>query len=133
MQRHIKKVDKLEKKNCQILSDIYAAGKLYNLSIYFGLCAERATSMLWKPFNMTVHHALVSENAFKAVKKVGDSNTLEELVNKVWFDIQLHFGCRGNKGNRQLKPTSFTIKREENGLKYATPVYKESQWPTGET
>lgn len=54
-------------------------------------------------------------------KDVPVANTLEGLVNKAWFDVQLQFGCRENEVNQQLKPTSFTIKVSE----YATLAFKE--------
>uniref|UniRef100_A0A8C7H0V8 ZMYM2-like/QRICH1 C-terminal domain-containing protein n=1 Tax=Oncorhynchus kisutch TaxID=8019 RepID=A0A8C7H0V8_ONCKI len=49
------------------------------------------------------------------------------LVNKVWFDIQLHFGPRGKEGNRRLTPQSFVIKYDENGAKYATMTSSEER------
>uniref|UniRef100_A0A673YJE2 Uncharacterized LOC115208477 n=1 Tax=Salmo trutta TaxID=8032 RepID=A0A673YJE2_SALTR len=49
------------------------------------------------------------------------------LVNKVWFDIQLHFGPRGKEGNRRLTPQSFVIKYDENGAKYATMTSNEER------
>uniref|UniRef100_A0A4W5LWQ9 ZMYM2-like/QRICH1 C-terminal domain-containing protein n=1 Tax=Hucho hucho TaxID=62062 RepID=A0A4W5LWQ9_9TELE len=49
------------------------------------------------------------------------------LVNKVWFDIQLHFGPRGKEGNRRLTPQSFVIRYDENGAKYATMTSKEER------
>ncbi|KAL1006193.1 hypothetical protein UPYG_G00069070 [Umbra pygmaea] len=51
--------------------------------------------------------------------------TPKGLANKVWFDIQLHFGRRGKEGNRQLTPQSFVITRNENGIKYAKMISKE--------
>ncbi len=42
----------------------------------------------------------ISKNDLKAIEKALDLNTPEGLVNKVWFDVQLHFGRRGNEGNR---------------------------------
>ncbi|CAB1323929.1 unnamed protein product [Coregonus sp. 'balchen'] len=48
------------------------------------------------------------------------------LVQKVWFHLQLHLGQRGKEGNRQLKPNSFLVKTDENGLRYATLAYNES-------
>ncbi|XP_045069320.1 uncharacterized protein LOC121572346 [Coregonus clupeaformis] len=49
------------------------------------------------------------------------------LVNKVWFDIQVHFGPRGKEGNRWLTPQSFVIKYDENGAKYATMISREER------
>ncbi|KAK6300212.1 hypothetical protein J4Q44_G00283100 [Coregonus suidteri] len=49
------------------------------------------------------------------------------LVNKVWFDIQVHFGPRGKEGNRRLTPQSFVIKYDENGAKYATMISNEER------
>uniref|UniRef100_A0A4W5P5V1 ZMYM2-like/QRICH1 C-terminal domain-containing protein n=1 Tax=Hucho hucho TaxID=62062 RepID=A0A4W5P5V1_9TELE len=49
------------------------------------------------------------------------------LVNKVWFDIQLHFGPRGKEGNRRLTPQSFVIRYDENGAKYATMTSNEER------
>lgn len=64
----------------------------------------------------------ISEDDFKAIKKVLDPNTPGALVNKVWFDVQL---CKEMEGNRQPKPTSSTIKRDQNWLKYTTLALNE--------
>ncbi|KAF3836227.1 hypothetical protein F7725_028785 [Dissostichus mawsoni] len=69
-----------------------------------------------KGLDTSVHHSSITEDDFKAIKQVLDPKTPEGLVNKVWFDVQLHFGRRGNEGNQQLKPSSFTTKTDENGL-----------------
>ena len=37
--------------------------------------------------------------------KALDTETPEGLVNKVWFDVQIHFGQRGKEGNHLLKQT----------------------------
>nr|XP_055023176.1 uncharacterized protein LOC129413508 isoform X2 [Misgurnus anguillicaudatus] len=47
------------------------------------------------------------------------------LLNKVWYDIQLHFAQRGKEGNRQLKPDSFELKRDENDTEYFTMTFNE--------
>lgn len=79
-----------------------------------------------KGLDTPVHHASISRDDLEAIRKVLDPNTPEGLVNKVWFDVQLHLGRRGNEGHRQLKPTSFTVKRDERrGVRYATLVLNE--------
>lgn len=78
-----------------------------------------------KGLDTTAHHSSITDSDFNAIKRILNPNTPEGLVNKVWFDIQLHFGRRGNEGNRQLKPSSFTIKTDENGVKYATLTFNE--------
>lgn len=49
--------------------------------------------------NTTVHRATISEDDFKAIKKVLDTSTPEGQVNKVWFDIQLHTEVKRVIGN----------------------------------
>ncbi|XP_062405125.1 uncharacterized protein LOC134095537 [Sardina pilchardus] len=46
------------------------------------------------------------------------------LVNKVWFDIQLHFGWLGKEGNRMLTKNSFAFNTDEIGRKYCTLATK---------
>lgn len=78
-----------------------------------------------KGLDTTVHHTSITDADFYAIKRVLKPNTPAGLVNKVWFDTQLHFGRRGNEGNLRLKPSSFLIKADENGLKYATLTFNE--------
>lgn len=78
-----------------------------------------------KGLDTTVHHTSITDADFNAIKRVLNPNTPVGLVNKVWFDTQLRFGRRGNEGNRRLKPSSFIIKADENGLKYATLTFNE--------
>lgn len=64
------------------------------------------------------HHAAITENSMPLIKqsKALDTETTEGLVNKVWYDIQLHFSRSGKEGNRLLKPDSFKICTDDNGL-----------------
>lgn len=52
-------------------------------------------------------------------------NNPRGLLNKVWYDIQFHFGRRGKEGNRDLRPDCFTLQRDENGPKYFTMTWSE--------
>lgn len=76
----------------------------------------------------SIHHRAISEADFMKIKKSDalDPHTPAGLVNKVWFDVQLHMGRRAKEGNRELKPGSFNICIDENGLKYATLSFNES-------
>ena len=52
-------------------------------------------------------------------------DNLKGLLNKVWYDIQLHFGHRGKEGNWDLRPDSFILKCDDNGAKYFTMTINE--------
>ncbi|XP_073687047.1 uncharacterized protein KIAA1958 isoform X2 [Garra rufa] len=54
-----------------------------------------------------------------------DPGNPKGLLNKVWYDIQLHFGLRGKEGNRHLQPDSFALNRDPNGFKYFTMALNE--------
>ncbi|XP_071588812.1 activating transcription factor 7-interacting protein 1 isoform X3 [Heliangelus exortis] len=41
------------------------------------------------------------------------------LVNKVWFDLQLHFAKRGREILRDLAPDAFVVEKDKNGRRYA--------------
>lgn len=69
-----------------------------------------------------VHHTSVSEDYFIAIKSRLDPSIPRGLINKAWFPVLTHFGCRENKGNRSLKPTLFNIKAEENQPEHATRI-----------
>ena len=75
----------------------------------------------------TTHHPPISNEDLLILKTstaLQPSNP-KSLLQKVWFDIQLHFGRRGCEGNRQLKPDSFTLARDENGCQYYTMTFNE--------
>ncbi|KAF3841544.1 hypothetical protein F7725_007406 [Dissostichus mawsoni] len=81
-------------------------GELYGLSSYIGLRAGLNRHINDPPLSLS--WSLLKDTDTGSKHSGG-------LVNKVWFDVQLHFGRRGNEGNRQLKPSSFTTKTDENG------------------
>ncbi|XP_050954722.1 zinc finger MYM-type protein 2 isoform X1 [Labeo rohita] len=56
-----------------------------------------------------------------------DPGNPKGLLNKVWYDIQLHFGLRGKEGNRHLQPDSLALNRDQNGFKYFTMTLNEDK------
>lgn len=75
----------------------------------------------------TTHRPPISPEDQRTLKKSATLNPdyPKGLLNKVWYDVQLHFGRRGNEGNRDLKPDSFVLKRNENGARYFTMTFNE--------
>uniref|UniRef100_A0A668AW89 ZMYM2-like/QRICH1 C-terminal domain-containing protein n=1 Tax=Myripristis murdjan TaxID=586833 RepID=A0A668AW89_9TELE len=73
------------------------------------------------------HHPAITEEDIKILRNSAAMNpkTPQGLVNKVWFDIQLHFGRRGKEGLRRLTPQSFIIKRDAAGAKYVSLAFNE--------
>ncbi|XP_069086047.1 uncharacterized protein [Pleurodeles waltl] len=53
------------------------------------------------------------------------------LLNKVWFEVQLHLARRGREGLRVLPPDAFAIVTDEDGHEYATPTYEASKYQNG--
>ncbi len=47
----------------------------------------------------------------------------KSLLNKVWYDLQLHFGRGGKEWNRALKSDSFVLKNDEIGAWYLTMFF----------
>lgn len=75
----------------------------------------------------TTHHPPISpedQHILKYSAAMSPDNP-KGLLNKVWYDIQLHFGRRGKEGNRDLKPDSFILKYDENGVKYFIMTFNE--------
>nr|XP_055042974.1 uncharacterized protein LOC129429980 isoform X2 [Misgurnus anguillicaudatus] len=75
----------------------------------------------------TSHYPPMSFEDQQILKRSGalDPGHPKGLLNKVWYDIQLHFARRGKEGNRQLKPDSFELKRDENDTEYFTMTFNE--------
>ena len=69
--------------------------------------------------DQTTHHPAITPGDIAKLRASSAMSpaTPRGLQNKVWFDIQLHFGRRGKEGNRDLKPDSFVIKTDENGTR----------------
>ncbi|CAB1314534.1 unnamed protein product, partial [Coregonus sp. 'balchen'] len=66
---------------------------------------------------------LIRQGKYKDKIQLQNSQALNpEIV----LQIQLHLGRRGKEGKRQLKPNSFLIKTDENGLTYANLAYNEA-------
>ncbi|GLD67176.1 zinc finger MYM-type protein 4-like protein [Lates japonicus] len=59
----------------------------------------------------TEHHAVITDEDLVVLRRseAMNPNTPRGLVNKVWFDIQLHFGRRGKEGLRKLTPQSLKV------------------------
>ncbi|XP_044047160.1 uncharacterized protein LOC122873905 isoform X1 [Siniperca chuatsi] len=72
--------------------------------------------------DITSHHQALSPDDIRILRhsRAMDTSTPRGLLNKVWFDIQVHFGRRGKQANRNLKPDSFVIRKDERGLRYCT-------------
>lgn len=62
----------------------------------------------------------------KKIKDISVDNP-EGLQHRVFVNVMLHFARRGNEGLRQLKKTSFEIKEDENGKKYAHICHVEAR------
>ncbi|KAJ4925680.1 hypothetical protein JOQ06_018401, partial [Pogonophryne albipinna] len=62
----------------------------------------------------TEHHPAITNEDLEILRKsrAMDPNTPRGLLNKVWFDTQLHFERRGKEGLRKLTPQSFVVKRD---------------------
>ncbi|XP_033967458.1 zinc finger MYM-type protein 3-like [Pseudochaenichthys georgianus] len=75
----------------------------------------------------TEHHPAITNEDLEILRKsrAMDPNTPRGLLNKVWFDTQLHFGRRGKEGLRKLTPQSFVVKRDSAGTKYVTMAFNE--------
>ncbi|XP_043535761.1 activating transcription factor 7-interacting protein 1-like isoform X3 [Chiloscyllium plagiosum] len=73
----------------------------------------------------TNHHPPINAADLRKIRISGvlGLHTPLALVNKVWFDLQLHFAKRGREILRDLPPDAFAIKRDPNGRRYAVLKY----------
>lgn len=77
--------------------------------------------------DVTTHHPAITPEDQLILKHSAalQVHNPKSLLNKVWYDLQLHFGRRGKEGNRALKPDSFILKNDENGARYFTMSFNE--------
>ncbi|XP_074395583.1 activating transcription factor 7-interacting protein 1 isoform X5 [Zonotrichia albicollis] len=69
----------------------------------------------------THHHPPIAAEDLRKIKQSGvlGLHSPLALVNKVWFDLQLHFAKRGREILRDLAPDAFVVKMDKNGRRYA--------------
>ncbi|XP_027309244.3 activating transcription factor 7-interacting protein 1 isoform X2 [Anas platyrhynchos] len=69
----------------------------------------------------THHHPPIAAEDLRKIKQSGvlGLHSPLALVNKVWFDLQLHFAKRGREILRDLAPDAFVVEKDKNGRRYA--------------
>ncbi|XP_036257545.1 activating transcription factor 7-interacting protein 1 isoform X5 [Molothrus ater] len=69
----------------------------------------------------THHHPPIAAEDLRKIKQSGvlGLHSPLALVNKVWFDLQLHFAKRGREILRDLAPDAFVVEMDKNGRRYA--------------
>ncbi|XP_075430080.1 activating transcription factor 7-interacting protein 1 isoform X2 [Ascaphus truei] len=69
----------------------------------------------------TKHHPPITADDLRKIKLSGilGLQNPQALVNKVWFDLQLHFSKRGREILRDLAPDAFVVQKDKNGRQYA--------------
>lgn len=69
----------------------------------------------------THHHPPIAAQDLRKIKQSGvlGLHSPLALVNKVWFDLQLHFAKRGREILRDLAPDAFVVEKDKNGRRYA--------------
>lgn len=77
--------------------------------------------------DVTRHKEAISKEDMRKMYSSGalgiDNPT--NLQYKVFLEISLHFGRRGREGWRDLKKTSFEVKKDSHGREYVTMAYQE--------
>ena len=73
------------------------------------------------------HYESISEKDLQKIRKPESFNLMNprELQEKVFFDIVLCLGRRGQEGLRKLTKKSFTILVDDSGLEFAEMTYNE--------
>ena len=100
-------------KNFNILT--YEPFRQANLAYNGYICKLRRLNM-----DKTKHKDMIlEEDVTKLYEHVFDETPLG-LQRRVFFEICLHFGCRGREGLRSLRRDSFAIKQDATGLEYVT-------------
>ncbi|XP_069459944.1 uncharacterized protein [Ambystoma mexicanum] len=73
------------------------------------------------------HGAITREDLFKLRSSPLFATTQPTtLLNKVWFEVQLHLARRGREGLRILPPDAFSILSDEDGNEYASFTFNEA-------
>ncbi|XP_061869774.1 activating transcription factor 7-interacting protein 1 isoform X3 [Colius striatus] len=74
----------------------------------------------------THHHPPIAAEDLRKIKQSGvlGLHSPLALINKVWFDLQLHFAKRGSEILRDLAPDAFVIEKDKNGRRYAVFRYR---------
>ena len=75
------------------------------------------------------HHDSIDEGDIRKMyaTNVLSNDTPDHLLNKVFFEILLHFGRRGSEGLRDLKKKTFEITEDADGNEYVQLCFNEKQ------
>ena len=73
------------------------------------------------------HKPVIMENDLKELQESGVFNTQEPLglFTATWFRVTLHFCRRGQEGQQELSPDSFTQETDDCGRKYYVMAHEE--------
>ena len=73
----------------------------------------------------TVHKEVINDEDWVTLQSNTSVDDPASLQDKVFLDLLTHFGKRGREGLRQLKKTSYIIKRDPQGLRYIEEASNE--------
>ena len=73
------------------------------------------------------HKTVITENDLQKLQESGVFNTQEPLglLRATWFHVTLHFCRRGQEGQRELSPDSFTQETDDCSRKYYVMAHEE--------